>query len=146
MIIMRKILVRPAASRIKAFTLLESLLVLSITSFLVLLFTGVTTKAVKVVRGELFVASFEQHYKDAQFLAGATGQPETIAAEGKNLTYGGQKMTIPEEVSLSTFSISFDKNGNNSSLKKIVLRLPEEGKTISYQLEMGSGKYQKTIQ
>lgn len=145
MITIRKILEKRDQLVIRAFTLLESLLVLMITSFVLLLFTGSITKIVHVVRGELFVVQFENNYKNVQFLATATRQPQLLSASGNKLIYGNKTNSIPPEVRIDAFSIKFDEKGNNSSLKKLNIFLPFEQKTISYQLEMGSGKYKKTI-
>lgn len=145
MITIRKILEKRDQLVIRAFTLLESLLVLMITSFVLLLFTGSITKIVHVVRGELFVVQFENNYKNVQFLATATRQPQLLSASGNKLICGNKMNSIPPEVRIDAFSIKFDEKGNNSSLKKLNIFLPFEQKTISYQLEMGSGKYKKTI-
>ncbi|MDR0298651.1 MAG: type II secretion system GspH family protein [Streptococcaceae bacterium] len=128
------------------FTLLETLLVLSITLFLVTMFSFTMTKSVHIVRGELFVAEFEEQYKNTQLRASAFRKELEFSASGNKLIAGGQVIKIPEEVKVDNFKIKFDKYGNNSSLAKLRLHLPCETKTISYQLEMGSGKYKKTFQ
>ncbi|MDR0198984.1 MAG: type II secretion system GspH family protein [Streptococcaceae bacterium] len=121
-------------STIRAFTLLESLLVLAISSFLLLLFAGGGMTVVHTVRSILFLAQFENDYKSAQIQAESTHQMKAF--------------TLPketDEVRFSGTTITFDAQGNNSSLKKLVFTLPYVHQTVSYQLEMGSGKYRKTV-
>ncbi|KZK37470.1 Late competence protein ComGD [Lactococcus cremoris] len=52
---------------------------------------------------------------------------------------------MPQEVDCGTFLITFDEKGENSSLQKVSFYLPEEKKTIIYQLELGSGKFKKEV-
>ncbi|GAB2028043.1 competence type IV pilus minor pilin ComGD [Lactovum odontotermitis] len=137
---------RNVKSPIRAFTLLETLLVLMITSFVAIMFSVTIGSTIHVVRGELFIARFENSYKHAQFQAAATNQALTFSSAGGFLTSGNEKVEIPQEAEISDFSVKFDSYGNNSSLKKITLSLPYEHKNVIYQLEMGSGKYKKTIQ
>jgi competence protein ComGD len=142
---MRKILDRRAVLQIRAFTLLESLLVLLISSFVLLLFAGSMTKVVHLARGALFMARFENNYKSTQFLATATTQPQQIAINKGKLTYASRTLSVPSEVEVADFTVKFDRSGNNSSLQKLKFYLPEMKQTIIYQLEIGSGKYRKTV-
>jgi competence protein ComGD len=136
-----------AKSAIRAFTLLETLLVLAISSFVIIMFTVTVDNTIHIVRGELFVAQFEHSYKHTQFQAAATNQALTFSAANRILMVGEDaEIEVPEEAELNDFSVKFDAQGNNSSLKKITLKLPYERKSVTYQLEMGSGKYKKTIQ
>ena len=132
-------------SQIRAFTLIESLLVLAITSFIIVLFSTSLSNVVHLVRGELFVAQFEQLYKNTQFQAAATGQKQALAVTSGQLSYLGKQLKVPTEVDFTPFSVKFDEAGNNSSLQKIKIYLPYEHKNVVYQLEIGSGKYKKTI-
>ncbi|MCT1186320.1 competence protein, partial [Lactococcus lactis] len=43
------------------------------------------------------------------------------------------------------FTVKFDDKGENSSLQKLTIFLPYEKKFITYQLEIGSGKFKKKI-
>jgi competence protein ComGD len=133
-------------SAIKAFTILESLLVLAITSFVIILFSLTIGNTVHIVRGELFVAQFENSYKHTQLQAAATNQEKVFSASKRTLTAGDTIVEVPKEAELSSFSVKFDPRGNNSSMKKMTIKLPYQQKSITYQLEMGSGKYKKTIQ
>lgn len=143
--IMRKIREKHVNWQIRAFTLVESLLVLTVISFLTLIFSSVLTKTVHLVRGELFVLQFENLYKNTQEDAALLSTREDFGVSQSFLTYENHRLKIPDEVRISDFSIQFDEQGENSSLKKIKILLPDEQKTVSYQLEMGSGKFKKTV-
>ncbi|QDK70051.1 competence type IV pilus minor pilin ComGD [Lactococcus protaetiae] len=142
---MRKIREKHVNWQIRAFTLAESLLVLTVISFLTLIFSSVLTKTVHLVRGELFVLQFENLYKNTQEDAALLSTREDFGVSQSFLTYENHRLKIPDEVRISDFSIQFDEQGENSSLKKIKILLPDEQKTVSYQLEMGSGKFKKTV-
>ncbi|MFC4652899.1 competence type IV pilus minor pilin ComGD [Lactococcus nasutitermitis] len=131
--------------QIRAFTLVESLLVLGITSFVIIVFSSSLLQTIHIVRGELFVLRFENLYQNAQEDAGLLGENETILAKNKSLFCENEKIEVPDEVQFNDFNITFNEKGENSSLKKIQLNLPYENKKIIYQLEMGSGKYKKSI-
>ena len=61
--------VKHGMSRIKAFTLIESLVTLAITSFLILSFSGSITQTFAKVEEHLFFLSFEHLYRDTQKLS-----------------------------------------------------------------------------
>ncbi|WP_213536859.1 competence type IV pilus minor pilin ComGD [Lactococcus nasutitermitis] len=142
---MQKIRERQQKLQIRAFTLVESLLVLGITSFVIIVFSSSLLQTIHIVRGELFVLRFENLYQNAQEDAGLLGENETILAKNKSLFCENEKIEVPDEVQFNDFNITFNEKGENSSLKKIQLNLPYENKKIIYQLEMGSGKYKKSI-
>ena len=74
-------------------------------------------------------------------MAGLKGQ-QTLSASNGTLYSHEEVLKVPEEVEINDFSITFDQKSGNSSLQKLqyffLIR-----KTISYQLEIGSGKYKK---
>lgn len=144
-IITHRIKMRRGRLEIRAFTLLESLLVLSLTSFLMLLFSMNLTKTVHVVKGELFVLQFENLYKEVQGDAILLEQNKALTVKNGQLLYENQVITVPIEVEMNDFTFTFDKKGGNSSLQKFQIFMPYEKKTISYQLEIGSGKFKKKI-
>ncbi len=145
MITMLKIQMPSVMSRIKSFTLLESLLVLLICSFVLLLFTGSVKQSIHIVRAEIFVLQFERLYKDTQYIAGLKSQNQTLKSIKGTLSNQDEELKVPEGVEINDFSITFDQNAGNSSLQKITIYLPYQKKTISYQLQIGSGKYKKKI-
>ncbi|WP_374284818.1 competence type IV pilus minor pilin ComGD [Lactococcus sp.] len=130
---------------VRAFTLIEALLVLMITSFILLYFSSELTKTVKFVQNQLFILTFENAYKDTQADAGLLGIRTSFSSKNKILMRRSQKIDVPNEILIDDFNIIFNEKGENSSLSKIKIRIPSENKTITYQLEMGSGKYKKTI-
>ncbi len=65
-------------SQIKGFTLLEALLVLFITGFILGLFSSSLSKTVKLVKNELFILEFEKMYHSTQTDATILGQPQTL--------------------------------------------------------------------
>lgn len=130
---------------IRAFTLLESLLVLLIVSFITLFFSAELTQTVHLFKAELFVLQFENLYKISQENAALQSSPENLGSKNGKLIYENKEIDIPKEVEMVEFLIKFDEKGENSSLQKIKVYLPYEKKTILYQMEMGSGKYKKKI-
>ena len=131
--------------QIRAFTLLESLLVLGITAFLTLLFSAHLIQTVHLVKGELLLLQFENIYKDTQEDAALLGQTEILKSKATKLVCEHQEIIIPKEVEITDFSVKFNEKGENSSLQKLKIFLPYEKKTVIYQLEMGSGKFKKKI-
>ena len=131
--------------QIKGFTLLEALLVLSVTSFILLLFSSALTKTVHVVRSELFVLRFENLYKNTQEVAALRGHSTELSVTQGQLFADGVAISVPNEILIENFNVNFNEKGENSSLIKIQMRIPIENKKITYQLQMGSGKYKKTI-
>ena len=141
MIIIPRTLMQNVMYRIKALTLLESLLVLFLCSSVLFLFSGSVKQSVRIARAEIFILQFERLYKDTQRMAGLKGQ-QTLSASNGTLYSHEEVLKVPEEVEINDFSITFDQKSGNSSLQKLqyffLIR-----KTISYQLEIGSGKYKK---
>ena len=131
---------------VRAFTLLESLVVLGITSFVILLFSGGLAGTVHLIKGELFVLEFERAYQRAQADAGLMGQAEVLAVKNQVLICENEKIDLPKEVRCQDFRVVFNGAGENSTLQKLVLTLPYEKQTVIYQMEMGSGKYRKVVE
>lgn len=143
----RKIRQKHVTSPIRAFTLLESLLTLSVTCFLILTFSVTFQKTVHVIRGELFVLQFEMILKNQQTQAVTNAESRGLSALNGIVKVNGANQPVPKETQFSDFDITFKENGNLQSIKeaKIVISLPYEGgKQITYQLQLGSGQYKKT--
>ena len=71
----------------------------------------------------------------------------TISATDNVISLNGELLIVPLETIFSDFNITFKANGNIQSIKraKIVVQLPyHNNKTITYQLQLGSGLYKKT--
>ncbi len=132
-------------SQIKGFTLLEALLVLFITGFILGLFSSSLSKTVKLVKNELFILEFEKMYHSTQTDAAILGQPQTLRVKNKILSNDYSHFSVPDDIQMSEFVVTFNDKGGNSSLTRININILPENKTIIYQMEMGSGKYKKTI-
>ena len=128
-----------------AFTLAEILLVLAVVCFVTLLFSGQFSNTLAQVKGELFVLKFERALKDTQASSALLGQPKTIACQDERLIVAGKAAAVPDSVRLSNFSVTFDAKGENSSLQRISLDLPLAKQCWIYQMEMGSGKFKKSL-
>lgn len=126
--------------RIKALTLLESLLVLFLCSSVLFLFSGSVKQSVRIARAEIFILQFERLYKDTQRMAGLKGQQQTLSASNGTLYIQEEVLKVPEEVEINDFSITFDQKSGNSSLQKITIFLPYQKKTslINWKLESGN--------
>ena len=126
--------------RIKALTLLESLLVLFLCSSVLFLFSGSVKQSVRIARAEIFILQFERLYKDTQRMAGLKGQQQTLSASNGTLYSQEEVLKVPEEVEINDFSITFDQKSGNSSLQKITIFLPYQKKPslINWKLEAGN--------
>ena len=133
--------------RIRAFTLLEALVTLSVSCLIILLFTNTYQDTVHAVRGQLFVLQFENKLKHQQAQAITRAETRSLSATNHVVKMNDQVLETPKETLFSDFNITFKENGNIKSIKaaKIIITLPYEGdKQIIYQLQLGSGQYKKT--
>ena len=133
--------------QIRGFTVLETLLVLTITCSFIILFETSFRQTVHLIRGELFVLEFENKLKHQQSQALTRAEVRTISATDNVISLNGELLIVPLETIFSDFNITFKANGNIQSIKraKIVVQLPyHNNKTITYQLQLGSGLYKKT--
>ncbi|WEV60785.1 competence type IV pilus minor pilin ComGD [Streptococcaceae bacterium ESL0729] len=143
---MKKILGKLVSYQIRAFTILESLLALSIVSLILLLSSKSLTQVLSKVEGELFVLKFEKIYRDTQLQSMVTRRRESLEIKDGIIYYLNRKLKIPSMVSFEkSYVINFSERGSNSSLQKIDIKFPLQNKQVSYQLYMGSGKYKKTV-
>lgn len=129
--------------RLRAFTLLESLLTLFVISFLAISLSGSVQTVFRSVQTEIFLWEFEHLYKESQQLA--AGHQEAISLKiGKSeISNGYQTVAIPANIQpLDEMQVTFDEAGGNSSLAKIGFTSGD--KTVTYQLYLGSGRYKKT--
>ncbi|WP_105100980.1 competence protein, partial [Streptococcus suis] len=86
---------------------------------------------------------FEELYKDSQRLAVNSQQEIHLQLTDSQLSNGHQSVQVPASIDVLTEqAIVFDKKGGNSSLAK--LSFGARGKTVSYQLYIGSGRYKKS--
>lgn len=143
---MKKIQIRQLRYRIRAFTLLESLMSLFIMSIILIIFTTSFTNTINIIKGELFILRFERIYRDTQFQSMVRKQSNDLEIVNKKLLYLGREVEIPNQVEFTnSYNIRFSEDGGNSSLQKIEIYLPYTKKKLNYQLYVGSGKYKKSI-
>lgn len=130
--------------RIKAFTLLESLLVLFLVSLLTLTLSGSVHQTFSDIQTKLFFLNFEHLYQDSQQLSISQQTPVRLSLNGRQVSNGFQRLPLPDEVSLVTErDIEFSTTGGNSSLTKLVFQTRDS--QVTYQLYIGSGRYKKTV-
>ena len=133
--------------QIRAFTLLEALVTLSVSCLIILLFTNTYHDMLHRVRGQLYVLQFENKLKHQQAQAITRAETRSLSATNHVVKMNGQVLETPKETLFSDFNITFKENGNIKSIKmaKIIITLPYEGnKQLIYQLQLGSGQYKKT--
>ena len=128
--------------RIKAFTLLESLLVLFVMSFILLGISGSVQASFEQVEEELFFLEFEHLYQESQKLSAASQQKLRLTVAENQVSNGYRQIDFPKTVKIRQVqTIQFDQAGGNSSLSKISFQTKE--RTVSYQLYIGNGKFKK---
>lgn len=140
---MEKTAVNLVQLRIKAFTLLESLLALFVVSFILLGLSGSVQAGFNQVQEQLFFMEFEYLYQESQKLSVAGHEKIKLTISERNISNGYQQVEFPKTLQEhAPQTIQFDQAGGNSSLSKIVFQT--EDKKVVYQLYMGNGKFKKT--
>ena len=140
---MEKTAVNLVQLRIKAFTLLESLLTLFVVSFILLGLSGSVQAGFNQVQEQLFFMEFEYLYQESQKLSMAGHEKIKLTISERNISNGYQQVEFPKTLQEhAPQTIQFDQAGGNSSLSKIVFQT--EDKKVVYQLYMGNGKFKKT--
>ncbi|MDO4668127.1 MAG: competence type IV pilus minor pilin ComGD [Streptococcus sp.] len=140
---MKKIEMRLNLLQIKAFTLLESLLVLFVTSFVIFTLSGTINKTFEQVREQLFFLEFEHLYQESQKISVAKHERIDLVILDKEISNGYRKLHFSPTIQAHEKQvIQFDKAGGNSSLSKVIFQT-QEGEVV-YQLYIGNGKFKKT--
>ena len=140
---MLNIRTRLQQSRLKAFSLMESLLTLVLVSFLTLSLSGTVQALFRKSQETLFFLSFEQVYVDSQKLALSTRQDIFLELEGSQVSNGYQELNLPASIQLvQPQTLHFQETGGNSSLAKVQFQSSDG--LVTYQLYLGSGRYKKT--
>ena len=128
--------------RIRAFTVLESLLVLGIVSLLALGLSSSVQSTFAAVEEQIFFMEFEELYRETQKRSVASQQKTSLSIEGQTISNGSQKLTVPKGIqSPSGQTIHFDRAGGNSSLAKVEFQTSKG--VIRYQLYLGNGKIKR---
>ena len=132
-------------SRLKAFSLMDSLLTLLLISFLTLSLSGTVETVFRKSQENIFFLSFEQVYVDSQKLALSSRQEVVLKLEGNQISNGYQELVLPVSMRLvQPQTLYFQDKGGNSSLAKVQFQSSEG--LVSYQLYLGSGRYKKIKQ
>ena len=140
---MRTTAVNLVQLRIKAFTLLESLLALFVVSFILLGLSGSVQAGFNQVQEQLFFMEFEYLYQESQKLSLAGHEKIKLTISDRKISNGYQQVEFPKTLQEhAPQTIQFDQAGGNSSLSKIVFQT--EDKRVVYQLYIGNGKFKKT--
>nr|WP_270236507.1 competence type IV pilus minor pilin ComGD [Streptococcus anginosus] len=129
--------------QIKGFTLLESLLTLFITSFLLLAVSGSVRSSFEQVEEQIFFLEFEHFYRESQKLSSSAQSQLDMNFSRERISNGYNHLVVPRSIQEpEDLTLHFDKAGGNSSLGKIVFQTKKQ--TITYQLYLGNGKFKKT--
>ena len=128
--------------RIRAFTMLESLLVLGIASMLALGLSSSVQSTFAAVEEQIFFMEFEELYRETQKRSLASQQKLNLILEETSIGNGYQKLAILKGIQLQSHqSITFDKTGGNSSLARVRFQTRKE--VVRYQLYLGNGKIKR---
>ncbi|SEL19207.1 competence type IV pilus minor pilin ComGD [Streptococcus equinus] len=129
--------------KIRAFTLLESLLTLGLSCFIVIMLSNSVSGIFQTVEEKLFFLSFEHCYRDTQKLASLKQDNQVLTISQDGISNSVAHISLPETVSVvENYKIVFDNAGGNSSLAKV--KFQTKNQAIDYQLYIGSGNYKKT--
>lgn len=142
--------------QLSAFTLIESLLVLFVCCLFLLIPTLTMSGWQRQIATEQFLNRFEKQVEAIQQTAIVRGKRTSIDYYANNRqfvfsftegiqTYYDAKLTVPETlISKGAIKVFFEANtGNNSELKQITFTWNERKLKITYQFQLGSGKFVK---
>ena len=102
-----------------AFTLLESLLTLGLSCFIVIMLSNSVSSIFQTVEEKLFFLSFEHCYRDTQKLASLKQGNQILTISQDGISNSVAHISLPETVSVvENYKIVFDNAGGNSSLAK----------------------------
>ena len=128
--------------RIKAFTMLESLLVFGLVSILALGLSGSVQSTFAAVEEQIFFMEFEELYRETQKCSVASQQKTSLNLDGQTISDGSQKIAVPKGIQApSGQTIHFDRAGGNRSLAKVEFQTRKGA--ISYRLYLGNGKIKR---
>ena len=88
--------------RIRAFTMLESLLVLGIVSLLALGLSSSVQSTFEAVEEQIFFMEFEEFYRETQKRSLASQRKINLMLEERSIGNGYHKLTIPKGIQLQS--------------------------------------------
>ena len=134
--------IRLKRSQIKAFTMLESLLVLGLVSMIAWGLSNSVQSTFVAVEEQIFFMEFEELYRETQKRSVTSQKKTSLNLDGQTISNGRQKLTVPKGIQApSGQRITFDRAGGNSSLAKIEFQTSKGA--IRYQLYLGNGKIKR---
>ena len=140
---MVRTIVRLRQLQIKAFTVLESLLVLMISSFILLALSNSVQATFEQIQAKIFFLEFEHFYQESQKLSVSSQRKLVLEISSQEISNGYARLPIPKGIQApESTQIYFDKAGGNSSLSKVQFQTKEG--LVTYQLYIGNGKFKKT--
>lgn len=120
-------------SMIKAFTMLESLLVLGLVSILALGLSGSVQSTFAAVEEQIFFMEFEELYRETQKRSVASQQKTSLNLDGQMISNGSQKLPVPKGIQApSGQSITFDLMGAIRPWLRLNFRPVKERFAINY--------------
>ena len=129
-------------SQIRAFTMLESLLVLGLVSLLALSLSSSVQSTFAAVEEQIFFMEFEEFYRETQQLSLAGQKKISLDFHDRSISNGYQKLAIPNSIQLQSHqSITFDKVGGSSYL--VSIRFQTRKEVVRYRLNIGNGKIKR---
>ncbi|MGT2926584.1 competence type IV pilus minor pilin ComGD [Streptococcus cuniculipharyngis] len=138
-----KIVKKVVKYQIRAFSLLESLWVLLIVSFLIISFSGSVRTTFDRVEEGIFFLSFEQLYRQTQRLSISRQEEMVLSITEHKISNQEETLPIPAGIRPEKdYLIRISRSGGNSSLSRVVFKTAQ--KSVRYQLYIGSGKYKKS--
>ncbi|MGT2936517.1 competence type IV pilus minor pilin ComGD [Streptococcus caprae] len=140
---MPRIRIKHAVSiSLPAFTLIESLMTLSVIASLVLITSGQVQSVFQSVQEQLFVHQFETFYLDSQRYAASQRTENVLTLSNEHIQSALGQIEIPDFMTYTgPDQLTLDQSGGNSSLAKLSFQTEEHQYT--YQLYLGSGRYKK---
>lgn len=130
-------------SKIRAFTLFESLLTLGLSCFIVMTMSASINHIYQRLETSLFFINFENFYRHSQKLSVLNQREAYLIFSDNRVQCNERRLDLPDGVKLLyQGKIRLNQMGGNHSLAKISFQTDQE--KIHYQINLGSGTYQKT--
>ncbi|HEO6997717.1 TPA: type II secretion system protein, partial [Streptococcus agalactiae] len=95
---MKNLLLKCKDKKVKAFTLLESLIVLSVVAFMTLVFSTSFNNIFRQVEETIFFISFEHLYRDTQKLSAFGQKKQTLTISHNYLENTYERLYLPKTV------------------------------------------------
>ena len=135
-------MIRKQQYLIRAFTLVESLIVLFCTVTIIQLTSFHIQGLFRQMEEKIFWLSFESLYRSTQLSAITCQESRQLRLTEDRITNGKKELIFPRTIHCEGNQvIEFDRYGGNSSLSQIVFKT--ETQEVRYQIYLGNGKIKK---